>query len=173
MADFNPISIPESLPLESRSEEAILAAVKNVVSQPGVVRFQVDAAEDAIKYWRLMSQDEADSFGISFDAALAVVDMEEYDPYSEEDESPRPSYVQLFEMFEMVEEAGFIPSFILTGRPIQKLRKWIPFSRKAKRIYGIPLHFVETIEEDVLVVCGSPYADADITDLKYAVKVTL
>ena len=38
---------------------------------------------------------------------------------------------------------------------------------------GVPLHFVNELEHDVLIICGAKETDATAADILYAVKVTL
>jgi hypothetical protein len=100
--------------------------------------------------------------------------MEEYDGY--ENGEPRPAYEQLFDMFDMLADAGYSPSHILVGCGMINLRKWIPkLSRKSTTIFGVPLVFSGyQMEEDVLVVCGAKIPDAaTAADIGYAIKVTL
>jgi len=161
--------IKEILPIpDKESTELILAAVKRTLQQPGIVRLVIDARKDNMEYWRQVSDDEAAEKSISFHDALRQVEMEEY-----EYDSEKSPFQQMFEVLEMIEDAGCLPSHVISGAGPIVLRKWIPLSRKAKMLFGIPLHFEGTLEDDVMVVCGSMEKEATASDIEYAVKVTL
>lgn len=167
------VLIKEVFPLpDKQSVELIAASVTQILQKAGnVVRLVVDARKDNIEYWRVVSEEEAKEKSISFHDAFRQIEMEEYDPMLDGEE--KTSHVQLFEMFEIIEDAGLFPSHIVTGRPVPRLRTWLPLSRKAQTIYGVSLHIDGTMEEDVLMVCGSPEREATVADIQYAVKVTL
>jgi len=169
VSDNEAVLIKDALPLSTKTVDNIVGMVKKVVTQPGVVRFIVDARKDTIDFWRVASPEEAAEKSVSFRDILRTVDMEEYMP-EDSDASP---FQQMFEMIEMISDAGCSPSHILSGRGPLELRKWILFSRKATTLYGVPLLFEKSMEEDVLIICGAREPDATAADIKYAVKVTL
>lgn len=173
MADIGPVLVKEPIPISSKDTDTILMVVKSVLSQPGVVKFIVDARKDFIDFWRVASEEVAAELGVSFGEALSRVEMEEYDPYDTDKVVEKTSFQQLFEMFEMIEDAGCIPSHVLSGCGPLDLRKWLPLSRKSKTVCGVPLHFVNELEHDVLILCGAKEVDATAADILYAVKVTL
>lgn len=166
--------IKEALPLpDKESVEVVLVAVKKVLHQPGIVRVVIDARKDNLEFWRVVSDDEAAEKSISNHDMLRQVAMEEYDQYLEEGEAEKNPLKQMFEMFEMVEDAGCTPNFILSGAGPVALREWLPLSRKGKSLFGIPLFYESTLEDDVLVICSSRVKEATAADIEYAVKVTL
>lgn len=173
MADTGPVLVKEPIPISSKDTETILMVVKHALSQPGLVKFTVDARKNFIDFWRVASEEAAAELGVSFGEALSRVDMEEYDPYDTDKVGEKTSFQQVFEMFEMIEDAGCLPSHVLSGCSPLDLRKWLPLSRKSKSVCGVPLHFVGELEHDVLIVCGSKEVDATASDIQYAVKVTL
>lgn len=168
------VLIKEVMPLADKgSVDAITAVVNTVLKQPGIVRLVIDARQDNLEFWRGVSEDEASEKSISQHDMLRQVDMEEYDQYLEDGDPPKSSYHQMFEIFEMVEDAGCSPNYILTGGSMADIRKWIPISRKTKTMFGIPVIFEGTLEDDVLIVCGSRTKEATSADIEYAVKVTM
>ena len=168
-----PVLVKEPIPISSKDTETVLMVVKNALSQPGVVKFTVDARKDFIDFWRVASEEAAAEMGVSFSEALSRVEMEEYDPYDTDEVGEKTSYQQVFEMFEMIEDAGCAPSHVLSGCGPIDLRKWIPISRRSKALFGVPVHFVDEIEHDVLVICGAKETDPTAAEIQYAVKVTL
>lgn len=168
------VLIKEVLPLpDKESIDVVMTAVKKVLQQPGIVRMVMDARKDNLEYWRAVSDDEAAEKSISYYDMLRQVAMEEYDQYLEEGDPEKTPFEQMFEMFEMVEDAGCTPNFILSGAGPIGIRKWLPMSRKGKSLFGIPLFFEGTLEQDVLVICSSRAKEATAADIEYAVKVTL
>lgn len=168
------VLIKEVQPLpDKESLDVVMAAVKKVLQQPGIVRLVVDARKDNLEYWRAVTEDEAAEKSISYHDMLRQVAMEEYDQHLEEGDSEKTPFEQLFEMFEMVEDSGCVPNFILSGADPIGIRKWLPVSRKGKSLFGIPLFFENTLEDDVLVICSSRVKEATAADIEYAVKVTL
>lgn len=168
-----PVLIKEPIPISSKDTETILMVVKNALSQQGVVKFTVDARKEFIDFWRVASEEEAAELGVSFDEALITVEMEEYDPFDTDQVDPKTPFQQMFDMFEMIEDSGCVPSHILFGSSPLDLRKWIPMSRKSKVLFGVPVHFLNSLEHDVLIVCGAKDTDPTAVDIEYAVKVTL
>lgn len=165
------VLIKEVIPCPDKgSIDLILSAVKSILKQPGIVRLSIDARRDLIEYWRTVSDDEASEKAISLHDALRQVSMEEYHQEADEDKSP---IERMFEMFEMVEDAGCSPSHIISGSSSVELRKWFPMSRKSRTLFGVSLHVDGTMEKDVLIICGSRDREATISDIEYAVKVTL
>ena len=166
--------IKELHPLpDKESVDLVLSAVGKVLKQPGIVRLVVDARQDNLEYWRVVSDDEAAEKSISNHDMLRQIDMEEYDQFLEEGEEGKSPLEQLFEIFEMFEDAGVTPSFILSGASPSDIRKWVPMSRKSKTIFGVPLQLESTLGDDVLVFCGSRVKEETAADIEYAVKVTI
>jgi hypothetical protein len=161
------VLVKDALPLFDKSSESILSMVKEVLQEPGLVRFVVDARQDTLDFWKVASEEQAAEIDVTFHDMLRKVMMEEY---SEPNKDP---FHQLFDMFEMVADAGYSPSHILSGRGPLELRKWIPISRKANVLFGVPLLFEKMMESDVLVVCGSNAQEPTAADIAYAVKVSL
>lgn len=166
--------IKELQPLPSSSGlDAVMIAVKKTLQQPGVVRLVVDARQNNLEYWRSVSDDEGSEKSISYHDMLRQVGMEEYEQYVDKGENTKTPFEQMFEMFEMVEDSGCVPNFILFGAGPVEIRKWLPVSRKSKTLFGVPLYFESTLEDDVLVLCSSRIKDATAADIEYVVKVTL
>lgn len=160
--------IKELLPVvDMNSTDAILASLKKIFQENGVVRLVIDSRHDNIEYWRVVTDSEAAEKAISFHDALRQVSMEEYTAV---DKTP---FEQVFEIFEMITDAGCTPSHIVSGATAVDLRKWIPISHKAKTMLGIPILFEGGLAEDVLVFCGSRAIEATAADVEYAVKVTI
>jgi len=174
------ILIKEVHPLANKeSVDGIVSVVRSILKQPGIVRLVVDARKDNIDYWRAVSDDEAGEKSISIHDALRQTTMEEYNPYQDNNDgdgkpgTDKLPFEQLFDMFEMIEDAGCVPSHIVFGGGPVQLRKWIDISRKAKMIFGVPITFDAQVESDVLIVCGSTEREATAADMEYAVKLTL
>lgn len=164
------ILIKDKIPLVAMDEETILAAVGIVLKNANVVRFNVDSRTGMIDFWRIPNEQDAETVEVThpFRVKLKEVQMEEYTP-----ERELSNHEQLFEMFEMIEDAGCFPVFILSGRTHVNLRKWIPFPRRSTSLAGIPIRVEPDLMEDVLLVCGAKVRDAEPVDVSYVVKMTL
>lgn len=162
------ILIKDKLPLVATDVEAIQQAVGMVLKTANVIKVSIDARTKMVDFWRIPNEQESESIEVAhpFRIKLKEVQMEEYDV----DLSP---HEQLFEMFDMLEDAGCYPVFILTGRTLPNLRKWIKFPRKSSRMAGIPVTVDPDLPEDNLLVCGAPIRDAEPIDVEYVVKFTL
>lgn len=162
--------LKDKIPLSGTDEDSILKTISLILKNANVVRINVDAGTGMVDFWRYPSGEESEDIDVKnpFRARLKEVAMEEYAP-----EEGLTSHQQLFEMCEMLEDAGCYPVFILTGRTLSNLRKWIPFPRKSKRIAGIPIILEPDQMEDTLLVCGSSVRDAEPVDVSYVVKMTL
>ncbi len=115
-----------------------------------------------------MEEAEVSEVASPFRAKLKEVTMEEY-----VQEREISAHAQLFEMFDMLEDAGCFPVFILSGRSPANLRKWIPFPRRSTQLAGIPIILDPDLMEDCLLICGSKVRDAEPIDVTYVVKMTL
>ena len=169
---MTPVLIKEAVPFSDKSSEGVLGLVRSIIEQPGVVRFELDARRDSVSYWRAVSPEEASERSISFRDALRNVPMEEYDPRPNDGDDPS-SFEQLFEMFEMIEDAGCVPTHILIGATLPEFRQWLPIRRRSKSAFGVPILQDVSLEKDVLVVCGAEDWNATPMDITFAVKVTL
>lgn len=159
--------IKDLFPLTEKGTEPVIQVVRAILAQSGIVKFTVDARKDVIDCWRLVTPEEASERGTTFEEALRSATMEEYVPEEQD------ALTQIFEIFEIIEDAGCVPTQVISGRGPVELRKWIPLSRKAKSVFGVPLLFGEGVPSDVLVVCGARDWGATAEDIEYAVKVTL
>ena len=160
--------LKDSLPFRDKSTNGILQLMQQALSMNGVVRLVVDARNDEVLLWRLASKEELEARDVTFSSILRAVDMEEYVP-----EEGKSSFEQMFEVFDIIADAGRSPTHILSGASIPRLRTWIPVSRKGTSMYGLPLVLGNGLEEDVLIVCGAKSPDATPEDVSYAVKITI
>jgi hypothetical protein len=164
-------TIEEVVPLNGTGTDAIMTAVRKVLDRGDATAIYVSAGDSAIRYDRVATDEEAEQKSqLTYHAVLRTKPMEEYVP--DEDLDP---YKQMFEMFSMLEDAGFQPLVLLSGRPVPKLRKWLDLmSRRSKTVFGVRVHVEESIPEDCLILCGSDGAkDAGPESVRFSVKVTL
>jgi len=164
------ILIKDKIPLVGMDEESIQKAVSMVLKNANVIKFSVDSRTSTVDFWRMPNEQDSELLEVAhpFRAKLKEVQMEEYVP-----EPTLSSHEQLFEMFEMLEDAGCFPVFILSGRTYVNLRKWISFPRKSTRLAGIPITIDPDLPEDNLLICGAKTKDAEPIDVLYVVKMTL
>lgn len=164
------VLIKDKIPLAGTDTDSILTAVGMVLKHSGVVRFNVDARTSMIDFWRMPASEEEEALEIAspFREKLKEVQMEEYVP-----ENNISSHEQLFEMFEMIEDAGCFPVFLLSGRILVELRKWISFPRRSSSLAGIPIIMNPDLMEDTILVCGAKTREAEPVDVAYVVKMTL
>ena len=164
------ITVEDSLPLMGTDTRAILSTVQQVLEHPGVTRLMIAAGEPEVKFERVATPEEIETRSkVTYHDVIRNTQMEEYTP-PEEDSSP---YLQLFEMFDIIDDAGFVPMVILSGRSVPRLRKWINISRKADKLYGVKLVISPDIPDDNLIVCGGDTYVADPNNVRYSVKVAL
>ncbi len=114
--------IKDKLPLISMDEESILSTISKVLKFDNVVRLNIDSRTGMVDFWRIPVEEDSEEHANPFRAVLKKVHMEEYS--SEEEESGER---QFFAMCEILADAGSFPVFILTGREVSKLRKWLEF----------------------------------------------
>lgn len=150
-------------------EEAILAVISKILKFDNVVRLNIDARTGMVDFWRIPEEQETEEEGANpFRSVLKQVQMEEYS--SEKEETGEQ---QFFAICEILADAGCFPVFVLTGREVSKLRKWIPFPRRLPQIAGVPIIPDPDLMEDVILVCGSKTKDAEPVDVTFVVKMTL
>ena len=165
-------SVAEVLPLQGTGTDAVMNAVAKVLSRGDVLSLTVTAGDAALRYSRRATSEEAEAqAGLSYHDIVRSRPLEEYTPAEGEQIDP---YHQLFEMFAVLDDAGFVPIVILSGRPMHELRGWVSrMSRKSKRIFGVRVVVEEGIPEDNLILCGSDGSDEGPESVQYSVKVTL
>lgn len=166
-------SVAEVLPLQGTGTAAVLSAVTKVLGRGDVLSLTVTAGDSALRYIRRATPEEAEAqSGLTYHDVVRARTLEEYFP--DEEEGPVDPYQQIFEMFAVLEDAGFVPIVLLSGRPLPELRKWVTrMSRKSKRIFGVRVVVDEGIPEDNLILCGSEGSDEGPESVQFSVKVTL
>jgi len=165
----NPSLVKDKIVLSGTDDESILSTISKVLKFGNVVRFNVDARTEMVDFWRKPTDDEIEEeLANPFRGVLKQVQMEEYVP--EEDEGGER---QFFSMCEVLEDAGCYPVFLLTGRPITELRKWIAFPRRSTHIAGVPILPNPDLSDDVVLLCGAKVKDAEPVDVSFILKMTL
>jgi hypothetical protein len=166
-------SVAEVLSLQGTGTEAVMGAVAKVLSRGDVLSLTVTAGDGALRYSRKATAEEAEAQeGITYHDVVRARPLEEY--YPDEEEGQVDPYQQLFEMFAVLDDAGFVPIVLLSGRPLHKLRPWLSrMSRKTKKIFGVRVVVEEGIPEDNLILCGSEGPDEGPDSVQFSVKVTL
>ncbi len=163
--------IKDKLPLLGHDEDSILKTIKQVLKSDTVTRFDVDARTGMISFWRAPSEDEKErELSNPFREIFRRVPMEEYVP-----DGDIGSHEQLFQIFDILHDAGCIPAFIVIGN-LESFRKWIKFPRRSNQLAGVPIYVVRELAdtaEDALLVCGSKVRDPEPIDVDFVVKVTL
>lgn len=166
---MNPSLIKDKIILSGTDDDSILSTITKVLKFGNVVRFNVDARTGMVDFWRLPSEEETEEdLANPFRGVLRQVHMEEYVP-EDSDSGER----QLFAMCEILEDAGCYPVFLLTGRALPQLRKWIQFPRRSTHIAGIPILPNPDLTEDIVLMCGSKVKEAEPVDVTFIVKMTL
>lgn len=168
---MNPVTVEEVVPLQGTGTDAIMMAVRKVLDRGDATNIRVSAGDSVIRFERVATPEEAEQKSqLSYHAVLRTRPMEELVPDDEVD-----PYKQMFEMFAMLEDAGFQPLVLLSGRPMSKLRKWLDLmSRRAKTVFGVRVLVEENIPEDCLILCGSDGSkDTGPEAVRFSVKVTL
>lgn len=162
------ITIKESMPITDLSADTAALAVKNVIlNQENVLKLEIDARERAVNFWRVASDEEVQEGPSSLSEILRNTKMEEYRGDKEN------LLEQLFQSCEILEDAGYVPSHIVSALGPLDLKDHMDISRRARLIFGIPLHFVADLDTSALFVCGSEERDAQVTEIRYSVKVNL
>lgn len=164
------ITVSESVPLHGTSTEDVVESVRKVMKKAGVVSFHVNAADGTISFKRIATEEEeAAAEKMSYHDIVRSRPMEEYIP-----PNGSTAYTQLFEMFEVIEDAGFVPTVLLSGRPLHELRKWLgKMSRKAKSVYGIKVLVEDSLPDDNLILCASESTDTRPDAVQFSVKMSL
>lgn len=161
--------LKDKMALLGTDEDAIIRTIKKVLTEQGVVSFKVDARTGMVEFWRVPSAEEAEAEAADpFREVLQRVQMDEYDP-----EPGCTPHEHFFHMCEMLEDAGCVPAFILTGAPYVELRKWIPFPRRSSQLAGIPIRVAKDMSTDTFLLCGAKTKDADPIDVTFVVKMTI
>jgi hypothetical protein len=166
------VTIEEVVPLSGRGTDAVMTAVKKILNRGDVTALTVTAGDDVIRFSRVATQEEAEAKqDLSYHDVVRANKMEEYVPDSQDVDPHR----QMFEMFEIIDDAGFVPIILLSGCPLHKLRDWLDLmSRKAKAVYGVRVLVDENIPDDCLILCGSETNDSDGPEsVRFSVKVAL
>ncbi len=161
--------IKDKIPLSGIDDESIISSISKVLKIAHVVRINIDARTQMVDFWRFPSEHESEEETANpFRGVLKQVQMEEYVPDANESGER-----QFFGMCEILEDAGCVPVFILTGREVAQLRKWVPFPRRSSSLAGIPILANPDLNDDVLLMCGSKVRDAEPVDVAFVVKLTL
>lgn len=164
-------SVEDVMPLSGTGTEAVVMAIRKLLGRGDVMSLEVTATDSAVRYKRYATAEEAEAkASLTYHDVVRARPMEELDVSTEE----LTPYQQMFEMFGVLEDAGYAPILLLSGRPLPKLREWLDLmSRKAKTVFGVRVLVEENIPEDNLILCGSDGADEGPESVQFSVKVTL
>lgn len=84
------------------------------------------------------------------------------------------SFQNLFEMFNVVQEEGFYPGYLVVGDKAV-FQKWLGIRISVNRLvlFGVPVVLQPEVPSDVFLLCGVGSRDPESDDIKFSLKATL
>lgn len=90
--------------------------------------------------------------------------MQEYSP-----EKKLSPHEYLYNLFRLVTDEELEVMLVFVGNMVT-LDKWVSISKKNPRLMGVPVKRLKNIPDDVIVVCGAEWRDAEPEDIRFTVK---
>lgn len=159
------------------STDGIVALVSSVLSQPGkVFKIVIDSDHGVTVYRERGTTDDLGEDATTLDAALRNSEIVEY-----ENVGGNP-FEKLVDMFYILHGERMHPVTWVSGNSQNNLlshwltlgERGLPVAAKhGEEILGVPLLRIPTLPEDVLILCGAPFSDADYKDVTIGVKTSV
>jgi hypothetical protein len=132
-------------------------------------RVILDVNKDFIHVEKLVKgTPDPDELFKRFDASIRGNQIHEYSPKDENLSSAE----QFLDMFRQVSDEGLEISFIVCGNLV-RLSSWIRIPLRNPKLFGVNVVQIGNIPDDVVLVCGSEWKEAEPEDITFSVKGTL
>ncbi len=171
--DFGLVRVKEHMPYFGKGVDELIAALRKIFSEnKHPQKIVLEAGVRHIYVEKLVSPEDAqenESINPVYQTIhdrIRNVKLEEYDG----DTSLSP-FVQLFEMFSMVQGEGLEVCHIAVGNK-STFQKWlgIRIPQNNMNLLGTQIVVTGEVPDDVFVVCGGPTKSSDPYEIRYAVK---
>jgi len=155
-----------------RTPEAISSLVDSIVRGGSVQKIIIENGRPVRVYRNVVTEDEFEEQDMDIDAALRNAPMFEHSGEG------RPLRI-LFELTQGLTEEKQRPVCFVSGQNSKGIvYQWLGIEKKSlvignEELFGIPLIRIRSLPEETLILCGSPYADAEPKDITLALKVTM
>jgi len=153
------------------SIDGIIDLIRKILTPGAVQKLVLELGRPIIVHRAVKEEGELIEEEIDFDSVLRNVQMVEYG------ETKDPFHA-LFEVCQMLRAEKLLPVYLVTSQHKKILPKWLGVEIRQmllqeESIMGIPVRRLKSLPGETLVVCGSPYSDAEAADITVAVKLTM
>jgi hypothetical protein len=162
----------EKYPLPS-TVDGICSLVREILGPGLVQRIEIDI-NNPVRVIRALDTKETDleEVDIDLEGALRNVAMIEY---TSEDASP---FQIVYDMMVLVEQEKLNAVCWATGASEAFLCDWFELGPRGmpsnmRRLLGLPIHTLNTLPEDTLILCASPYPSAEASEISLAIKTAI
>lgn len=155
------------------STEGILGLIRQILSLSGVVHKLIVESGRGVIVYREKDQGDLEEVNLSLDAALRGAEILEYSV-----DNGATSFEAVHDMCQILSSYNLVPVCWVTGpRSTGLLERWLKYDRglpgMCEKILNIHVHELPFLSEDVLILCGAMYSDADNKDIVAAVKTNI
>lgn len=156
----------ERVPYVGSGVSSLIAQVGAILrTEQAAQRVILDVTKSYIHVERLVKgvadQDEEQE---RYDNVLRTCPMNEYAP-----DAKLAPYEYLFKLFKQVTDEDLEVTHVLVGS-LQMLHKWVALSTRSPKLYGVRVKQLRNIPDDVIIICGSEWLEAEPEDVRYTVK---
>lgn len=167
------VLIKDRVPREGKGVDSLLTQLGAYMRLPEnklVQKILVDASRLYIYFEKLLPKEDApEHTELTFHDAIRKVQMAEL--VLDKDALATSSDV-IKEMFLDIARNEYEASHALIGAKT-KFYSWTGLPRKIDRLFGLPIHKVPELPEDVLILCGAATRECDPEDIQYSIKWTM
>lgn len=173
MASFNEVTksvgtkrVTERVPYHGAGVEALGVQVSALLkAEQEAQRIVLDVTKGYIHLEKMVKgQPDTEEEQERLDNALRNIEMREF--VTEKKLAPTD---YLHGLFRQITDDGLEVCLIVIGNHVS-LDKWIPISKRNPRLFGVRIKRLKSVPEDVILVCGAEWVEAEFEDIRLTVK---
>lgn len=142
------IQVAAVLKVEQEAQRIILDVTKSYIHLEKMVKGQVDQDEEQERLNNILKSIEV---------------------HEHVTEKKLPPHEYVHNLFRRVTDEGLDICLVLVGNMVS-LDKWITVSRKDPKLYGVRVKRLKAIPDDVILICGAEWIEAELEDIRMLVK---
>lgn len=163
--------VRENIPYVGSGVESLGVQVSAILKvETEAQRIVLDVSKPYILLEKLVPDDKkGEEQTDAYEYLVSHVPMREFAPDEKVIKSP---YEYMNGLFRQITDESLEVVLILVGN-LRTLDAWIQVSPKNRKLYGVPVRQLKKVPDDVIILCGAEWRDADPEDVKLTVKGTM
>lgn len=160
--------VKDRVPRNGKGPENLLAQLGQYLKDPGnkyVQKIVVDARKPFLYVEKMVPEDQAEKTDLSLHEAIRNKPMTEINLEGAALEA-------VWKLFWEISKNGYETAHLVVS-PNSKLYEWVSLPRQSERLFGVPIHKMPEIPDDVVILTGATVREADPEDIEYSAKGTI